>query len=148
MTTTSYESEERFGFEPILEIRRGDDEADDVRDLVDVLVGTDRDADRPSHWQATAAYLLKASILHILYAEKNKTLAGLIAFLSDQDRPIRATLALMLSTKHLGKDGVHPVVARCARELLTKSDNEMIAIKNSAIRYVQTYITKYTFLQW
>jgi type IV secretion system protein VirD4 len=61
--------------------------------------------------------------LHVLYAEADKTLAGVANFLSDPSRPIEATLNAMLATPHLG-ERAHPVVASSARELLNKSENE------------------------
>jgi type IV secretion system protein VirD4 len=66
---------------------------------------------------------LAGAILHVLYAEADKTLAGVVNFLSDPSRPIEATLNAMLATPHLG-ERVHPVVASAARELLNKSENE------------------------
>ena len=58
-----------------------------------------------------ATRLLVGAILHVLYAEPDKTLAGVANFLSDPRRPIEATLRAMMTTPHLGEGGVHPVVA-------------------------------------
>lgn len=63
------------------------------------------------------------AILHVLYAEPDKTLAGVAAFLSDPRRPIETTLRAMMATPHLG-ERPHPVVVAAARELLNKSENE------------------------
>lgn len=126
-------------FNPLLEVRPGDYEIRDVQNIADVLVDPNGSGEERSHWQNTAYSLFTGVILHILYAEKDKTLAGMIAFLSDPARPIKATLALMMSTKHLGKDGVHPVVAQCARELLNKSDNELSGVVSTAVSYLSLY---------
>src|SRR3546814_4874001 len=77
-----------------------------------------------NHWEKTSHALLVGAILHVLYAEADKTLAGVAAFLSDPKRPIESTLAAMMKTAHLGEAGPHPVIASAARELLNKSDNE------------------------
>src|SRR3546814_13832731 len=77
-----------------------------------------------NQWEKTTHSLLVGAILHVLYAEPDKTLAGVAGFLSDPKRPIETTLAAMMTTRHLGEDGPHPVVASTARELLNKSDNE------------------------
>ncbi len=67
------------------------------------------------------------AILHVLYAEPDKTLAGVAAFLSDPRRPIEASLKVMMMTPHLGEAAAHPVIASAARELLNKSENDSIA---------------------
>ena len=50
-------------------------------------------------------------ILHVLYAEEDKSLSG-----------VYDTLKFMLTFSHL-KEGAHPVVAACAREMLNKTEN-------------------------
>ena len=54
----------------------------------------------------------------MLYAEPDKTLAGVANFLSDPRRPIETTLRAMMTTPHLGDRGVHPVIvgARVAEQ--------------------------------
>jgi type IV secretory pathway TraG/TraD family ATPase VirD4 len=66
-----------------------------------------------NHRKKTSHALLVGAILHVLYAEPDKTLAGVAAFLSDPRRPIEATLAAMMSTPHLVEAGVHPVRCVC-----------------------------------
>jgi type IV secretion system protein VirD4 len=108
-----------------LEVRRGEWEVRDVQNVADVLVGSLK-----GHWNGgitgrkTSHALLVGAILHVLYAEQDKTLAGVAKFLSDPKRPIEATLRAMMTTPHLGEAGTHPVIASAARELLNKSENE------------------------
>src|SRR3546814_4698807 len=83
--------------------------------------------------------LLVGAILHVLYAEPDKTLAGVAGFLSDPKRPIETTLAAMMTTRHLGEDGPHPVVASTARELLNKSDNERSGVLSTAMSFLGLY---------
>ncbi len=75
----------------------------------------------------------------MLYAEPNKTLAGVAAFLSDPKRTIEATLAAMMATAHLGEAGPHPVVASAARELLNKSENERSGVLSTAMSFLGLY---------
>jgi type IV secretion system protein VirD4 len=75
----------------------------------------------------------------VLYAEKDKTLAGVASFLSDPKRPIETTLRAMMTTPHLGKAGVHPVVASAARELLNKSENERSGVLSTAMSFLGLY---------
>jgi type IV secretion system protein VirD4 len=77
--------------------------------------------------------------LHVLYAEPDKTLAGVAAFLSDPERTIEQTLDAMMATAHLGEAGPHPVVASAARELLNKSDNERSGVLSTAMSYLGLY---------
>ncbi len=111
-------------YNPLLEVRRGEWEVRDVQNVADVLVDPEGSLEKRNHWEKTSHALLVGAILHVLYAEPDKTLAGVAAFLSDPRRTIEATLAAMMSTPHLGEAGVHPVVASAARELLNKSENE------------------------
>jgi len=75
----------------------------------------------------------------VLYAEPDKTLAGVANFLSDPRRSIEATLTAMMRTPHLGEDGVHPVVASAARELLNKSENERSGVLSTAMSFLGLY---------
>ena len=77
--------------------------------------------------------------LHVLYAEQDKTLAGVASLLSDPRRPIEKTLRAMMTTPHLGKRGVHPVVASAARELLNKSENERSGVLSTAMSFLGLY---------
>jgi type IV secretion system protein VirD4 len=64
------------------------------------------------------------AILHVLYAEPDKTLAGVADYLSDPRRPINTTLNVMMTTAHLSSADPHLLIASAAREFLNKSDNE------------------------
>lgn len=94
--------------------------------------------ERRNHWEKTSHSLLVGVILHVLYAEVDKTLAGVANFLADPSRTIEATLRLMMSTRHLG-DRVHPVVASAARELLNKSENERSGVLSTAMSFLGLY---------
>ena len=89
-----------------------------MQNIADVLVDPEGALERRNHWEKTSHSLLVGAILHVLYAEPEKTLAGVANFLSDPRRPIETTLRAMMTTPHLGERGVHPVVASSARELL------------------------------
>ncbi|MCP1222304.1 conjugal transfer protein TraG [Acetobacter orientalis] len=126
-------------YNPLLEVRRGDREVRDVQNIADILVDPEGALDRRNHWEKTSHSLLVGAILHVLYAEPDKTLAGVANFLSDPKRPVEATLRAMMSTPHLGKAGVHPVIASSARELLNKSDNERSGVLSTAMSFLGLY---------
>ena len=126
-------------YNPLLEVRRGEWEVRDVQNIADVLVDPEGALERRNHWEKTSHSLLVGTILHVLYAEPDKTLAGVANFLSDPKRPIATTLRAMLSTPHLGLRGVHPVVASAARELLNKSENERSGVLSTAMSFLGLY---------
>lgn len=126
-------------YNPLLEVRRGDREVRDVQNIADILVDPEGALDRRNHWEKTSHSLLVGAILHVLYAEPDKTLAGVANFLSDPKRPVEATLRAMMSTQHLGNAGVHPVIASSARELLNKSDNERSGVLSTAMSFLGLY---------
>ncbi|MBK3661068.1 conjugal transfer protein TraG [Bradyrhizobium diazoefficiens] len=126
-------------YNPLLEVRRGEWEVRDVQNIADILVDPEGSLEKRNHWEKTSHALLVGAILHVLYAEQDKTLAGVAAFLSDPKRPIESTLAAMMRTAHLGEAGVHPVVASAARELLNKSGNERSGVLSTAMSFLGLY---------
>jgi type IV secretion system protein VirD4 len=107
-------------FNPLLEIRREWNEVRDAQNVGDLLVDRAGEKDTRDHWQTTAHTLLTGAILHVLYAESDKTLSGVARFLSNPDATQTQTLERMLETPHLG-DAPHRAVAQAAREMLSKS---------------------------
>ena len=126
-------------YNPLLEVRRGESEVRDVQNIADVLVDPEGALEKRNHWEKTSHSLLVGTILHVLYAEPDKTLAGVANFLSDPKRPIETTLRAMMTTPHLREAGVHPVVASAARELLNKSENERSGVLSTAMSFLGLY---------
>jgi type IV secretion system protein VirD4 len=126
-------------YNPLLEVRQGEWEVRDVQNIADILVDPEGSLDKRNHWEKTSHSLLVGAILHVLYAEPDKTLAGVANFLSDPRRPVEATLRAMMDTPHLGDAGVHPVIASSARELLNKSDNERSGVLSTAMSFLGLY---------
>ncbi|MCH6202873.1 conjugal transfer protein TraG [Brucella ciceri] len=126
-------------YNPLLEVRQGEWEVRDVQNIADILVDPEGSLDKRNHWEKTSHSLLVGAILHVLYAERDKTLAGVANFLSDPLRPVEATLRAMMDTPHLGEAGVHPVIASSARELLNKSDNERSGVLSTAMSFLGLY---------
>ena len=129
-------------YNPILEVRKGQNEVRDVQNIADILVDPEGGLDRRNHWDKTAHALLVGAILHVLYAEEQKSLAGVAHLLAHPERSFRDTLELMLHTDHLGTDEaprVHPTVAQSARELLNKSENERSGVLSTALSFLSLY---------
>ncbi len=129
-------------YNPLLEVRRGADEVRDAQNIADILVDPEGALERRNHWEKTSHALLVGAILHILYAEEDKSLARVATFLSDPARSFSATLRVMMTTNHLGTaeaPEVHPVVASAARELLNKSENERSGVLSTAMSFLGLY---------
>ncbi|HBR44982.1 MAG TPA: conjugal transfer protein TraG [Afipia sp.] len=126
-------------YNPLLEVRRGEWEVRDVQNIADVLVDPEGALEKRNHWEKTSHSLLVGAILHVLYAEEDKTLAGVANFLSDPRRPIEVTLNAMMTTAHLGGSSPHPVIASAARELLNKSENERSGVLSTAMSFLGLY---------
>jgi type IV secretion system protein VirD4 len=137
-------------FNPLAEVRVGTDrEVADVQNIMTMIVDPDGKGLK-DHWQKTSQALLVGVALHVLYAEKNKTLNGIIEFLSDPTRTVAQTMTFMLDTDHdlegpgwPAPDGspnyCHPVVAAAARDMLNKADQEQSGVLSTAISFLTLY---------
>ncbi len=129
-------------YNPLFEVRRGPNEVRDVQNIADILVDPEGALEKRGHWEKTSHSLLVGAILHVLYAEEEKTLARVATFLSDPQRPFMDTLTRMMTTNHLGtpeKPEVHPTVASAAREVRNKSENERSGVLSTAMSYLSLY---------
>lgn len=129
-------------YNPLLEVRKGPDEVRDVQNIADILVDPEGALERRTHWEKTSHSLLVGVILHVLYAEEEKTLARVASFLSDPRRSFEHTLRAMMATNHLGTRKaplVHPVVASASREVLNKSENERSGVLSTAMSFLGLY---------
>jgi type IV secretion system protein VirD4 len=125
-------------YNPLMEVRPGEAEVRDVQNIADILVDPEGALERRNHWEKTSHALLVGAILHVLYAEADKTLSGVAALLSDPRRSIESTLRAMMATPH--REGApHPVVAQAAREVLNKSDNERSGVLSTAMSFLGLY---------
>lgn len=137
-------------YNPLLEVRPWPNDVRDAQLIADMLIDPDGQGTR-DHWDLTAHDLLVGTILHVLYAERQKNLHGCLALLSDPTRTIESTLTTMLKTVHDPEraygwvDGVghptrtHPAVSGAARALLNKSDNERSSVVSSAVKFLNLY---------
>src|SRR3546814_22846 len=87
-------------YNPLLEVRRGPYEVRDVQNIADILVDPEGALERRNHWEKTSHALLVGAILHVLYAEQEKTLARVASFLSDPRRSFEHTLRALIAPTH------------------------------------------------
>lgn len=137
-------------FNPLSEVRlRTEREVADVQNIMTMIVDPDGKG-LQDHWQKTSQALLVGVALHVLYAEKNKTLNGMVEFLSDPTRTVAKTMQFMLDTDHdlegpgwPWPDGspnyCHPVVMAAARDMLNKADQEQSGVLSTAISFLTLY---------
>jgi type IV secretion system protein VirD4 len=113
-------------------------EVRDVQNIADILVDPEGALEKRNHWEKTSHALLVGAILHVLYAEPDKTLAGVAAFLSDQ-APDRVDAARDDEDAPSRRSRRASVVASAARELLNKSDNERSGVLSTAMSFLGLY---------
>lgn len=127
---------------PLLEIRKGPQEIRDTQNVTDILIDPEGAKDKESrdrHWNLAAAPVISAGILHVLYAEPNKTLAGVVEFFTGQRKSLLDMLHTMLNTKHLG-DRVHPFIASVAHEMVqNKTDRDRAGVMSTCMDYLTLY---------
>ena len=129
-------------FNPLMEVRLGDNEVRDAMNIADILVDPEGALPARNHWQLTAYSLFVAAILHVLYAEEDKSLSRVAALLTDPERSVSDTLELMMQTNHLGTDTaprVHPVIASLCRETLDKVPNERSGVISTALSFLSLF---------
>jgi len=124
-------------FNPLFEVRKGPKAIADAQNVADMIVDPDGTG-KPDHWDKTSHALLVAAILHILYAEEDKGMRGLSAFLADPERDMITTLHHMLRTDH-GDPDVHLAIASAARENLNRSPNELSGVMSTAMSFLGLY---------
>lgn len=125
-------------YNPLYEIRQGDNEFRDTQAIADVVMDSGDEHQRNDHWQRTGKSLCIALILHVLYAEKDKSLPGVANFLSHPSRTDEETLLHMMMFKHLG-DRPHPIIASMTREVIEKAENELSGVMSTARAYFTLY---------
>ncbi len=138
-------------YNPLEQVRlRTVHEAEDVQNIVHMIVDP-HGKGLNDHWVKTGAALLTGAILHLLYAEPNKTLRGLAGFLSDPHSTLMETIERILAAEH-DQDGSmgwrdyrgqptrsHPIVAESMRELLNKSENERAGVFSTVMSFLSLY---------
>jgi type IV secretion system protein VirD4 len=142
-------------FNPLAEVRiRTEYEVQDVQNVVQMLVDPDGRAGegQEAHWIATASALLTGVILHVLYAEEDKSLGGVAKALSDpQFDNMNQYWEYLSNTAHdpAGELGwrdmrgaptqTHPVVAMAAHDQLMRDEREATSVLSTANRFLTLY---------
>ena len=113
------------------------------------------------HFQKVSFSLLTGVILHVVYAEPDKTLRGVVAYLSNPraglagcDRCNPDAFEKMTKAEHdpegrfhwKDRHGeavrVHPVIAQIGKELLNRPDNEQSGITSTMMYFLSEYASR------
>jgi type IV secretion system protein VirD4 len=125
-------------YNPLLEIRPEADVAD-AQALAATLCDPDAKGDL-DHWRLSARELLVGVTLHVLYAEEDKSLGGVVQYLSDPRWEGPKHMYEHMSAAHHLEDGsTHPRVAEIARTFISKPDKERASIESTAISFLQLW---------
>ncbi|MGO9443268.1 MAG: type IV secretory system conjugative DNA transfer family protein [Thiobacillaceae bacterium] len=125
-------------FNPLAEIRIGTEfETRDVQNIATMIVDPDGKG-LNDHWAKTGFDLLVGVILHVLYAESDKSLARVQALLSTPGKSIQEVMLSIQTTPHLG-DEPHPVVAQSAQSFLNKAQPEASGVLSTALSFLSLY---------
>lgn len=135
-------------YNPFNEVRKGAHEIRDLQNIADIISDPDG-VGRSDHWSESANSLFVTVALHILYAEKDKTLAGVRNFLSQPEFSARELFERMMETQHapspdwVNEHGepsrTHPIVAHGAGEMLKKCDEELSSILSTVSRFLKLF---------
>jgi type IV secretion system protein VirD4 len=140
---------------PLLEMPEYPHDVAYAQTIAQAIMATDEYV-RPTadwiHWHNTGEGLLTAIILHVMYAEQNKSLEGCFYLIANPHEAIADTLTRMRTTVHdpEGKYGwqdpitgepttTHPVIAVSIRAVENKSPNERSSVISTAEAYFNLY---------
>ena len=141
-------------FNPLEEVRIGTQfEVKDVMNIATMIVDPDGKG-LNDHWQKTGFALLTSVILHVLYAEEDKTMRGVAAFLNDpnlasvddafdkmmqtEHRPVGSVLVRQWEAQY-GSAKIHPVIAQSAKEMKNKAPNEKSGVISTMMSFLSLY---------
>jgi type IV secretion system protein VirD4 len=86
-------SEHSVRFNPLLEVRPAPLDVRDAQNIAEILVNPESMSDQErDHWKLTGHAFLVGVILHVLYAEPDKSVAGVLRVLTDPERPVEELL--------------------------------------------------------
>ncbi|MGK9453196.1 type IV secretory system conjugative DNA transfer family protein [Acidithiobacillus caldus] len=141
-------------FNPLEEVRVGTPfEVKDVMNIATMIVDPDGKG-LNDHWQKTGFALLTSVILHVLYAEPDKTMRGVAAFLNDPElEDVDQAFDKMMDTQHrpsnpallkqwtalYDKATVHPAIAQSAKEMKNKAPNEKSGVISTMMSFLSLY---------
>jgi len=141
-------------YNPLLDIRSSPYDFRDALTIAEAIVERDAFSIRKDeqHWDETAIQLLVAVLLHVLYTEKEKSLATCYYLLTNLQDSLLDVLAAIRTTIHDPHDQyhwvdprttkptrTHPAIAHAVRAVENKSPNERSSVVSSALAHFTVY---------
>lgn len=106
-------SETSWRYNPLLEVRPGPAAVGDAMAIARALIPANHPG-KDQFWVDAPYDLLASAILHVLYAEEDKSLAGVARFLATPGVPIEETLETMRKTRHVDGKPLEAVASAAA----------------------------------
>lgn len=136
---------------PLLQVRRDIHDVKDAQLIAHAIVASNPEDAASQFWDNSARALTTGLILHVLYAERQKTLARLSSLLNDPEAPIEVVLKRILHAQHdphlergwKTDSGVptptHTTVAEEARGLLNADSKVRASVISTAQSHLRLY---------
>lgn len=118
-------------------VPRGHRDVDYARLIAQTLAQQQTGSQESSTWTDEARSLISAAILHVLYAESDKSLSGVAELLSQDDH--KALLKRMARTCH-DDDQPHPYVQKIATRLAALADRTLTGVFFAANAVLADYL--------
>ncbi|MDZ4690302.1 VirB8/TrbF family protein [Terricaulis sp.] len=125
-------------FNPLLEVRKGENEVRDVQNVVEIIVDPAGDGRQADFWDRSAKQILTGLILHVLYSEpdERKTLSVVREKLRDLDTCAEEMRQLLHRRCPVtGAPQVHPEVLHAAESYLASEERVRSGVKATANAY-------------
>lgn len=124
-------------YNPLLEVRRGPDEIRDVQNIVEMLVNPTGEKQTFDVWDQHASQVLVALILHVLYAESDKSLGRVRDLLLDFDDSFPSLIRTLHRTNpQTNQPEPHPEVVRVAKDMLAQPPKFQAGVRATAAGYL------------
>jgi type IV secretion system protein VirD4 len=124
-------------FNPLFEIRPGINQVKDAQNIVAMLIDPLGKKDQ-QFWDREATTLLVACLLHVLYCEKDKSLAGVAYFLADPDRTATETIEMMRTRVYPDRDTTR-FINSSAQQAAQKYEKELSGVISTCLSVFGLY---------
>lgn len=130
-------------FNPLLEIRMGREELLDAQVIADMLIDPDSSNEHRDHWESSARMLIVALILHVLYAEEDKSIRKVRSLLHDDRFSKNITKLLTYIRDFPHKDGKpNTNIKAYATAMLHKSELELKGVISTANDFLDPFASE------
>jgi type IV secretion system protein VirD4 len=123
---------------PLDEVRLDINLVRDVQNIIDIVVDPDGTDEKRDHWEKASFGLLTGATMHVLDAEKDKSLTGVRAFLAHPGRSCDEALRIMLETPRKNAM-VGRAIAMEAQIVKNKAPNDKSGVLSEAMDFLALF---------